>query len=249
MKTLIENEKRSRTLDTILLKPGKVKIYDEEKINIQTPFYVDNKNRIRYLNIPIVSAAMQSVASTQTAIELALQGGVSFVNSSRTIEEQVKIVEEVKMWRNGLKPIKYIVSISNIAKELEELQCFAKDEVIMVTEDGNRDGKFCGIVFSWEISHEKTISSNVQKLIHDAEVIFYREVVDLKKINNKSLNIIVIKNNKDEIIYYYKPQIQKYPNAMKSNKEELVVGAAINTWDYEKRLKELIKTGVDVFFC
>ena len=100
------------------------------------------------LNIPLVSAVMQSVSNDTMAVALAREGGVSFIYGSQTIEAQAEMVRKVKAYKAG-----FVVSDSNLVPENTLAEVLALKEktghsTMAVTEDGTAHGKLLGIVTS-----------------------------------------------------------------------------------------------------
>ena len=97
----------SRTLMEYRLLPGLTKAeHSGDKISLRTPLvYSKENNKKYYLNIPLMSAAMQSVSGDKMGIELAKQGGVAVIFCSQTIEDQAEMINKIKGYKAGfVKP-------------------------------------------------------------------------------------------------------------------------------------------------
>ena len=142
-------EEPSRTFSEYLLIPG----YSSAecipaKVSLKTPLvkYEKGQEPAISINIPMVSAIMQSVSDDRLAIALAREGGLSFIFGSQSVEDQVEMIKRVKRYRAG-----FVVSDSNISPEMTlqdvlELTERTGHSTIAVTEDGSPSGKLLGIV-------------------------------------------------------------------------------------------------------
>ncbi|MBP3691773.1 MAG: IMP dehydrogenase, partial [Clostridia bacterium] len=139
----------SHTFNEYLLIPG----YSSEecipsKVSLKTPLvkYKKGEEPAISLNIPMVSAIMQSVSGDRLAVALATEGGVSFIYGSQTIEQEAAMVKRAKSYKAG-----FVKSDSNIRPDstladIIELTHKTGHSTIAVTEDGTADGKLLGIV-------------------------------------------------------------------------------------------------------
>ena len=142
----------SRTFSEYLLIPG----YTSEEcipsnVSLRTPLTKYRKGVEEpaiSLNIPLVSAVMQSVSNDTLAIALAKEGGISFIFGSQTIESQAEMVRKVKNHKAG-----FVVSASNLTPDNTLADVLALKEkngfsTVAITEDGTATGKLLGIVTS-----------------------------------------------------------------------------------------------------
>ena len=139
----------SHTFSEYLLVPG----YSSSEcipanVSLKTPLvkYRKGEEPALSLNIPLVSAVMQSVSNDTMAVALAREGGVSFIYGSQTIEAQAEMVRKVKAYKAG-----FVVSDSNLVPENTLAEVLALKEktghsTMAVTEDGTAHGKLLGIV-------------------------------------------------------------------------------------------------------
>ncbi len=249
----------SRTFSEYLLVPG----YTDEncipsKVSLKTPLVKFKKGEEPALsmNIPMVSAIMQSVSNDTMAIALAKEGGVSFIYGSQTIEQQAEMVAKVKRYKSG-----FVISDSNVKPDDTLNDILAQKEAkghstFAVTEDGTSFGKLLGIVTSrdYRISRmtgeEKvsTFMTPLEKLITAPEGTTLSKANDI--IWDYKLNALPIVNKNGNLVAFV---FRKDYDAHKSNPNELldenkcyVVGAGINTRDYAERVPALIKAGADV---
>ncbi|MEG0754641.1 MAG: IMP dehydrogenase, partial [Angelakisella sp.] len=141
----------SHTFSEYLLVPG----YSDvncvpDNVSFRTPLVKYKKGELPALsmNIPLVSAIMQSVSDDGMAIALAREGGVSFIYGSQTIENQAEMIRRVKSYKAG-----FVASDSNISPDKTLADVLALKErlghsTISVTDDGTANGKLVGLVTS-----------------------------------------------------------------------------------------------------
>lgn len=250
----------SRTFGEYLLIPGlTTRACTPQNVKLTTPLvrYRKGEEATIQLNIPFVSAIMQSVSNDTLAIELARNGGLSFIYGSQPIAEQAEMVRRVKKFKAG-----FVTSDSNVAPtatlaDVLRLRQETGHSTIGVTHDGTSHGKLLGIVTSRD--YRVSIDSP-EKLVSEFMTPFERLVVGkagitLKEANNiiweNKLNTLPIIDEEQHLVYlvFRKDYDQHKENPIElSNKvsKELLVGAGINTRDYAERVPALVEAGVDV---
>ena len=249
----------SRTFSEYLILPGLTrKSNTPDTVNLKTPLVKYKKGEVPKitLNIPFVSAIMQSVSDNGLAIALAKEGGLSFIFGSQSIEDQVKMVMEVKKYKAG-----FVESRANLTPEhtLEDVLALKKEtsfSTVGVTDDGTSCGKLLGLITSrdYRVSKEslskkvKDFMTPLSNLITAKDGITLNEANDTiweHKLNNLP---IVDKNGKLKYFVFRKDydSHKDHPNELSDDKKRLVVGAGINTRDYEERVPALVEAGVDV---
>ena len=135
----------SRTFNEYLLIPGlTTKECTPDKTNLKTPLvkFKDGETSKIILNVPFVSAIMQSVSDSNMAIALARNGGLSFIYGSQPIDDQVEMVRKVKKFKAG-----FVVSDANLTpennlKDVIELKKRTGFSTMAVTDDGTSSGNF-----------------------------------------------------------------------------------------------------------
>ena len=208
------------------------------------------------LNIPLVSAIMQSVSDDKMAVALAKEGGMSFIYGSQSIESEAAMVARVKNHKAG-----FVVSASNLTPEAtlsDVLALKAKNgfSTMAITDDGSATGKLLGIVTSRDyrvsrMTGEEKVSSFMTPR---AKLITAPEGITLKKANDviweHKLNALPIVDKDDHLCYFV---FRKDYDSHKENPLELLdshkrymVGAGINTRDFETRVPALVEAGADV---
>lgn len=249
----------SHTFGEYLLVPGYSSAEcTPDKVSLRTPLVKFRKGEEPALsmNIPMVSAIMQSVSGEKLSVALAIEGGVSFIYGSQSIESEAAMVRRVKEYKRG-----FVVSDSNIKPDatLADILALKKKtghSTVAVTDDGTASGKLLGIVASrdYRISRMdpetqvSTFMTPFDKLVvasDDTTLKAANDIIWDNKIN--SLPLI----DKDGHLKYM--VFRKDYDSHKENKMELldanksyVVGAGINTRDYEERVPALVEAGADV---
>lgn len=253
------SQEPSRTFSEYLLIPG----YTSEKcipanVSLQTPLVKFKKGEAPKitLNIPLVSAIMQSVSDDKMAIALAKEGGISFIYGSQSPESEANMVRRVKAYKAG-----FVVSDSNLTpddslKDVLDLVERNGHNTIAVTSDGTSNGKLLGMVTSRDyrvsrMSLEDKVSSFMtprEKLVVAPSSVTLSEANDI--IWDNKLNTLPIVDEEDRLLYFVfrkdYEQHKENPFEVLDNEKRYLVGAGINTLDYEKRIPLLVDAGADV---
>ena len=249
----------SHTFNEYLLIPG----YSSAEcipanVSLKTPLvkYKKGEKPSIEMNIPMVSAIMQSVSGDRLAVALATEGGVSFIYGSQTIEDQAAMVKRAKTHKAG-----FVKSDSNVRPDTTLAEVVALKETtghstIAVTEDGTAEGKLVGIVTSrdYRVSRMspdtlvKEFMTPYDKLITAPEGTTLKEANDI--IWDNKLNSLPIVSKDQRLCYFvfrkdYDTHKQN-PNELLDSSKRYVVGAGINTRDYAERIPALLEAGVDV---
>lgn len=252
-------EEPSRTFSEYLLIPG----YTSEdcipaNVNLQTPLvkFGRGETPAMTLNIPMVSAIMQSVSNDTMAIALAKEGGLSFIYGSQSVEDEAAMIARVKSYKAG-----FVVSDSNVTPESTLADVLSISELtghstVAVTHDGSPHGKLLGIVTSrdYRVSRMsqdlqvKEFMTPLEKLITASEDTSLKVANDI--IWDHKLNSLPIVDKDGHLLYLV---FRKDYSEHKNNPQELLdaekrymVGAGINTLDYETRVPALVDAGADV---
>jgi len=249
----------SRTVNEYLLLPN---LTDErcipEKVDLKTPLVKYKKNEEPKLNanIPMVSAIMQSVSGVDMGIALAREGGVAFIFGSQSIESQAEMVRKVKQHKAG-----FVISDSNVKstatiKEIIELTNKTGHSTIMITKDGTANGKFIGMITDKDyrpsrINMDDTVDKYMTK---KRNVICARTGITLTEANDliwekkiSCLPILDEDDNLDSLVFRKDYENDKNnPNSLLDEEKRYIVGAGINTRDYEERIPALLNAGVDI---
>ena len=250
----------SHTFSEYLLIPG----YSSEdcipdRVSLRTPLTKYRKGQEEpaiSLNVPLVSAIMQSVSNDTLAIALAKEGGLSFIFGSQSVESQAAMVAKVKGYKAG-----FVVSASNLTPENTLADVLALKErngfsTVAITDDGTATGKLLGIVTSrdYRVSrmdgNEKvaTFMTPREKLITAPASTTLKEANDI--IWDHKLNSLPIVDDNDHLMYFvFRKDYASHkanPQELLDSKKRYLVGAGINTRDYATRVPALLEAGADV---
>jgi IMP dehydrogenase len=233
------------TFDDVLLIPAKSEVLPRE-IDLTTMLTRNIK-----INIPIVSAAMDTVTETDLAIAIAREGGIGIIHRAMDSEKQAAEIDKVKKSESGM--ILDPITISQFAPISEAMSLMKKYKIsgVPVTEKGkligiltNRDLRFetqLSKKVSQVMTRENLITSSVGTTLDKAKKILHKYKIEKLPIVDKDNNLKGLITIKDI------EKRKKYPNACKDSVGRLCVGAAIGTGeDSIHRAALLIKAGVDV---
>ena len=227
-------------------------------VSLKTPLvrYRRGEESAITMNIPMVSAIMQSVSGDKMAIALATEGGVSFIYGSQTIEEEAAMVARAKNHKAG-----FVTSDSNISPDATMADVVALKErtghsTVAVTEDGTAEGKLLGIVTGrdYRVSRMDPATKVRAFMTPFDKLIVAKEGTTLKEANDiiwdHKLNSLPIINDEQKLCYFvfrkdYDTHKQN-PNELLDAHKRYVVGAGINTRDYAERVPALVEAGADV---
>jgi IMP dehydrogenase len=233
------------TFDDVLLLPAHSDVVPAQA-NTQTQF----TRNIR-LNIPVISAAMDTVTESHMAIAMAQQGGIGIVHRNLTIEQQANEVDKVKRSESGM--IVDPVTMSPDDKVSDALEVMRKYKIsgVPITKSGrlvgiltNRDLRFesrFDVPISKVMTKENLITVPVGTTLAQAEQILHEHRVEKLLVVDDRYNLkglITVKDIQKKL---------KYPNAAKDSHGRLRVGAAIGaTGDFLERAQEMVRAKVDV---
>ena len=250
----------SRTFGEYLLVPG----YSSSEcvptaVSLKTPLVKYRKGEEACpleMNIPMVSAIMQSVSGEKLAIALAKQGGVSFIYGSQTIEQEADMVRRVKAYKKG-----FVTSDSNLPPEATlgdvlDLKTRTGHSTVAITHDGTAHGKLLGIVASrdYRLSRmtmdlkvtefmtplDKLVTAPDTTSLHDCnDIIWDNKINSLPLIDAEGhLQYMVFRKDYDS----HKENV----NELLDENKSYVVGAGITPRDVAQRGPALVDAGVDV---
>jgi len=251
----------SRTFNEYLLIPG----YSSsecrtENVSLKTPLAKYRKGEEESpvsINIPLVSAVMQAVSDDNLAIALAKEGGISFIFGSQSIESQAAMVKRVKDYKAG-----FVKSDSNVRPDQTLADIIALKEkyghsTIAVTEDGTADGRMVGLVTSrdYRVSRMDKDTKVCEFMTPFEKLVTAEEGVSLSEANDilweHKLNAlpIVTKDQKLHSFVFRKDYDSHKTNPIEvlDEHKRYLVGAGINTRDYEQRVPALVEAGADIF--
>lgn len=251
-------EEPCHTFNEYLLIPG----YTGENcipanVDLSTPLLRYKKGEKPFkLNIPMISAVMQSVSNDTLAIALAKEGGISFIYCSQSIEDEAEMVRKVKAYKAG-----FVVSASNLTPDatladvldLKERNGFS---TIAVTDNGLCNGKLLGIVTSrdYRVSRMsltdkvKDFMTPLSKLVTAPSGTTLKDANDI--IWEHKLNSLPIVDENGKLMYFvFRKDYAEHktnPREILDDEKRYMVGAGVNSFDYEKRIPALVEAGADV---
>ena len=249
----------SHTFNEYLLIPGySSSEHIPANVSLKTPLvkYKKGEKPAIEMNVPMVSAIMQSVSGSELALALAKCGGVSFIYGSQTIEEEAAMVAKVKSHKAG-----FVVSEANISPEDTLADVLALKEqtghsTLAVTADGSPHGKLLGIVTrrDYRISRMSTDLKVSEFMTPLADLITAKLGTTLGEANDiiweHKLHALPIVDDAGNMQYFvFRKDYDEHkenPNELLDAKKRYVVGAGINTRDYAERVPALIEAGADV---
>lgn len=240
-----KNFEETLTFDDVLLLPRSSHILPRDT-DVST-FLTQNIK----LNVPIISAAMDTVTESQLAIALAREGGIGIIHRNNTPDEQANEVNRIKKSESGM--IVDPITIGPDGKVIEALDLMNRFSISGVPV--TKKGKLVGILTNRDLRFETNFDQPVKKVmtsknlvtvpvgttLEEAKEILHRHRIEKLLVVDDGYNLKGLITIKDII------KIKKYPNSCKDDLGRLRVGAAIGTGsDTEERVSKLMKAGVDI---
>jgi IMP dehydrogenase len=237
--------KQAYTFDDVLLVPNKSEILPKE-VNLST-----NLTKKLKLNIPLMSAGMDTVTESKMAIAMAREGGIGTIHKNMSIERQAIEVDRVKRQENGVITDPFFLAPDNTIEDALALMSKYRISGVPVTTDG----KLVGIITNRDIVFETDYTRRISEVMtqdnlitasEDTTIEEAKELLKQHKIEklplvdeyNNLRGLITIKDIEKAI---------KFPNAAKDSRGRLLCGAAVGvTADMMERVDALAKAGVDV---
>ena len=249
----------SHTFSEYLLVPG----YSSSQcipnnVSLKTPltrFKRGEKPAIT-LNIPMVSAIMQSVSGVDMGVALATEGGLSFIYGSQSAESEAAMVKAVKDHKAGFVQSDSTLTPDMTMEQVIELKEKTGHSTMPVTDDGTPKGKLLGIVTSrdYRVSRMDPSTKVSEFMTPFDKLIYASDSTSLKEANDiiweHKLNSLPLVDKDQKLKYFV---FRKDYSSHKENAHELLdsskrymVGAGINTRDYAERVPALVEAGADV---
>jgi len=234
------------TFDDVLLLPAKSDVLPKN-VDIET-----NLTKKIKLNIPIMSASMDTVTEARLAIAIAREGGVGIIHKNMTIEEQALEVDKVKRSEHGVITDPFFLSPEHLVEDALELMSRYRISGVPIVD---KDRKLIGIITNRDVRFETDLKKKIDNAMTKESLITAKEDISMEdallimkkhKIEKLPLvyedgtlaGLITIKDIEKSI---------KYPDAAKDNKSRLLVGAAVGvTKDVMERVDALMKVKTDV---
>ncbi|NLU46737.1 MAG: IMP dehydrogenase [Syntrophomonadaceae bacterium] len=237
--------KEGLTFDDVLLIPGPSEVLPRD-IDVSTQL----TRNIR-LEIPIMSAGMDTVTETRMAIAIAREGGIGVIHKNMSIEEQAKMVDRVKRSEHGVITDPFYLSPNNTIQDALDIMAHYRISGVPITEGTklvgiitNRDIRF-ETDFSQPIANVMTsknlVTAPVGTTLEEAKEILRRHKIEKLPLVDDNFNLMGLITIKDI------EKSEKYPNAAKDKRGRLLAAAAVGTAkDTMERVEALKKAGVDV---
>ena len=249
----------SRTFSEYLLVPG----YSSSEcvpanVSLKTPVVKFKKGEKCPLtmNVPMVSAVMQAVSGEKMGIALAREGGIAFIFVSQPVEQQAEMVRRVKNYKAG-----FVSSDSNLRPgdtlaDVLALKARTGHSTMAVTEDGTAEGRLLGLVTSrdYRVSRMDPAAPVTDFMTPFDQLIYAPEGTSLKEANDiiwdRKLNALpIVSANQRLVSFVFRKDYDSHkgnPLELLDGQKRYVVGAGINTRDYETRVPALVEAGADV---
>src|SRR6267154_1015101 len=216
------------TFDDVLLLPGKSSVLPTE-VNTQT--HVTKKIP---LNIPLVSAAMDTVTESRLAIAMARQGGLGFVHRSMSIDRQAEEVDRVKRSESGMIVDPVTISPDLSVRDAMEIMTKYRVSGLPVTQGP----RLVGILTNRDLRFEKNLDQAVSNVMTKENLVTVAVGTTLEDAEFRLKGLITVKDIQKKL---------EFPNAAKDDQGRLLVGAAIGaTGDFLERAVDLARTKADV---
>ncbi|GCC51302.1 IMP dehydrogenase [Chryseotalea sanaruensis] len=234
------------TYDDVLLVPAYSEVLPRETDT------TTKLSRNIQLNIPIVSAAMDTVTEAEMAIAMALEGGLGFIHKNMSIEAQADQVRKVKRSQSGMILDPVTLLINSTVRDAEKIMREYKIGGIPVIDE---NGKLLGIITNRDLRFQKDMSIPVERIMTKENLITAPEGITLEKaeviLQQYKIEKLPVVNKKGKLtgLVTYKDILKKKnkPNACKDKFGRLRVGAAVGaTADVLDRIDALKNSGVDI---
>ena len=249
----------SHTFSEYLLVPG----YSSaecipNRVSLKTPVvkYKKGEECPLTMNIPMVSAVMQSVSGEKMGVALAKEGGIAFIYVSQPIEEQAEMVRKVKRSKAGFVPSDSNLRVDNTMADVVAMKEATGHSTMAVTDDGTGTGKLLGIVTGrdYRVSRMDPNTKVSEFMTPLEKLITAPEGTTLKEANNiiwdNKLNSLPIVDKDGHLVsFVFRKDYDLHKNnplSIMDDDKRYIVGAGINTRDYAERVPALVEAGVDV---
>ena len=233
------------TFDDVLLVPAYSEVIPNE-VDLST--YLTKKIR---LNIPMMSAGMDTVTEHRMAIAMARQGGIGIIHKNMSIEAQAEEVDKVKRSENGVITDPFYLSPENTLEDANNLMAKFRISGVPITEGR----KLVGIITNRDLKFEEDFSKKIKESMTSEGLITAKEGITLEeakrvlaKARKEKLPIVDDEGNLTGLITIKDIEKQiKYPLSAKDSQGRLLCGAAIGiTANCLERVDALVKAKVDV---
>jgi IMP dehydrogenase len=246
MITKISDIPMALTFDDVLLLPAASKVLPNE-VDVRTRL-----SRNIEMNIPLLSAAMDTVTEANTAISMAREGGIGIIHRNMSVERQATEVDKVKKSESGM--IVDPVTMHPDQKISEVLEVMERYRIsgVPIVKDGR---KLVGIVTNRDLRFETNLDQKVANVMTKKNLVTASEGITLEEskvlLHKNRIEKLLVVNDKGDLLGLITikdiMKIKKYPYACKDKLGRLRVGAAVGVGpDRDRRVEALVKAGVDV---
>ena len=233
------------TFDDVLLVPQASSVLPSE-VSLKT-----NLTKNIEINVPILSAAMDTVTESELAIAIAREGGIGFIHKNMTIDRQAEEVEKVKRYESGMIANPITLTKNATLQDALDLMGHYKISGLPVIE---KDNSLIGIITNRDLKYRDDLSMKVKDIMTKENLITAAVGTTLEQakqilLENRIEKLPIVKNNKLKGLITIKDidNIINYPNATKDEHGRLRVGAAVGIGsDTIERIDALTKAGVDI---
>ena len=233
------------TFDDVLLVPQASSVLPSE-VSLKT-----NLTKNIEINVPILSAAMDTVTESELAIAIAREGGIGFIHKNMTIDRQAEEVEKVKRYESGMIANPITLTKNATLQDALDLMGHYKISGLPVIE---KDNSLIGIITNRDLKYRDDLSMKVKDIMTKENLITAAVGTTLEQakqilLENRIVKLPIVKNNKLKGLITIKDidNIINYPNATKDEHGRLRVGAAVGIGsDTIERIDALTKAGVDI---
>lgn len=239
------NIREGLTFDDVLIIPKRSPIISRSQTNVKTRL-----SRNINLNIPVISANMDTVTESSMAIALAREGGIGIIHRFMTIQDQVDEVLKVKRSESVMIEQPYTISIDSSVGYAKKIMADFGISGLLI----EKDKKLAGIITKRDLLFETNLENNISSVmskdvvsaelgttIEKAKYILHMNRIEKLPIIDKDKHIIGLITSKDIL------KMEEFPHASKDKKGRLLVGAAVGVkGDYLERTEALLDAGADV---
>lgn len=241
----------SLTFDDVLLEPQYSETLPKDT-DVRT-----NLTKGLKLNIPLVSAAMDTVTEHEMAIQMAMEGGIGIIHKNLTPEEQARQVRKVKRYENGFIRSPLVVSPDDTLEKVMQIRDQYGYKAIPVTKDGKSNGELMGIVTKndYMTKHAKVKVKDrmtpYTKLFMAEKGVSLQEAYEMLE-ESKFSKLLIVENKKNKKLFALVTRAdlektEQFPRAAKDKDQSLICGAAVGpAANMQERVQLLVEAGVDV---
>jgi len=249
----------SRSLNEFLLHPNLTgENCTPENIDLSAPLVrhrADGQSPVR-VALPLVSAIMEAVSSPEMAIALAQAGGLSFIHQNQPVAREADDVRTVKQHKAGFRHSDLNVKPSATLGEVSELLRGAGQDVAVVTSDGTGDGVFLGLIrkddfFLGRHPADLPVSERMRPAadlvtagpsisLQDANTLLWDQRLDVLPVVREDGRLAALVLRRDYLLH------KRFASESVDGEKRFLVGAGINTRDYEDRVPALVAAGADL---